>query len=371
MVVRATGAQPQASIVSVMPRKTVIGLEHVKSVKRGRETYLYFNTGEKRDGKTVYTPLGKKGAVEVGLRYSNALAARTRRSGAPTSLTIPQLSARYQRSPEYTKRSIGTQRTYSVYLNRLAKEFDTAPAGNLQANDIYELMDEMSAKPAAVDMLLLAGNQMFRWALKRKYVAHNPFAAIDREDWETQQYQPWPAEVVEEALEDERLGLPVALLYFTAQRIGDCCNMGDEHLTGDELYVKQQKTGKELWIKVHARLAEILARTPRRGPTFLADAKGRKAKDQTIRYWIKQFGAERGLDLVPHGLRKNAVNALLEAGCSTGETSSISGQSLRMVEHYARMRNSRGMSRSAMDKWERAGNRETNGKTSPEMETVQ
>lgn len=347
-----------------MPRKSAIGLEHVKSVRRGRDVYLYFNTGEKDEHRRpIYTALGKKGDIEVGQRYSLALAARTRRGGTPTSLLVPQLSARYQRSPEYTKRSVGTQRTYAVYLNRLSVEFDSAPAAGLDTSDIYALMDDMAERPAAIDMLLLAGGQMYAWAKKRKLVAHNPFEEIDREDWIAKEYEPWPEEVVEEALQDAKLGLAVALLYFTAQRIGDCCNMRWDDIQGGEIYVCQQKTGKELFIPVHGRLTEILSTAPKGDDTILTDPKGRKAKDQTIRKWIKDFGAARGLDLVPHGLRKNAVNALLEAECSTGETSSISGQSLRMVEHYAKMRNDRRMGRSAMTKWERAGNKENVGKT--------
>lgn len=57
--------------------------------------------------------------------------------------------------------------------------------------------------------------------------------------------------------------------------------------------------------------------------------------------------------VVTHGLRKNAVNALLEAGCSTAETAAISGQSLGMVEHYARARNQQALGTAAVLLWER------------------
>ncbi|RDD63614.1 hypothetical protein [Ferruginivarius sediminum] len=36
-----------------------------------------------------------------------------------------------------------------------------------------------------------------------------------------------------------------------------------------------------------------------------------------------------------HGLRKNAVNRLLEAGCATAQVAAVTGQTLQMVEHYA------------------------------------
>ena len=353
-----------------MPRKTDTGLKHTKTVYRNGKAYVYFNTGEKVDGRVVYAPLGLKDDVAFGSRYSAALGARTRRAGMPSLLTVPQLVDRFQRSPDYTKRTPSTQKTYGVYLRRLAREFDTAPAGMLEASDIYTLMDEMAERPAAVDMLLLAGAQMYAWAMKRKLSPRNPFSGIDREDWEIAAYKPWPDDLLEAALQHSTLKIPVALLYYTAQRIGDCCQIKwddiEEHPDGAVLHVTQQKTGKYLQVPIHSRLAEILKNAPRRGETVLADAKGKPAKDQTIRRQIKQFGADRGHDIVPHGLRKNAVIALLEAECSMAETSAISGQSLKMVEHYARLRNNPRLGRRAMGKWERLGNRETLGKTSPE-----
>lgn len=352
-----------------MPRKPSAGLEHVKTVKRNDVAYLYFNTGEKRDGKTVYTPLGRAGTIEVGQRYSAALQKRRRGVGPLTSVTVPELVRLYERSPEFNGKSLGTQKTYSVYHRRLAKELNTAPAGGVESSDIYRLMDKMAGNPAAIDMLLLAGGQMYIWAKKRKYVSANPFAEVDREDWEGRTYEPWPEPVLEEALADPKLGLVVHLLYFTGQRIGDCTKM-EWAQVGAKIQLRQQKTGTELIIPIHSRLAGALAKAPRTGKTILADSEGRPLKDQTIRHWIKQFGNEHGLDLVPHGLRKNAVNALLEAECSTGQVSSITGQSLRIVELYARRRNNERMGEAAMAKWERATNRETGGKTVPETAEI-
>jgi hypothetical protein len=53
-------------------------------------------------------------------------------------------------------------------------------------------------------------------------------------------------------------------------------------------------------------------------------------------------------------LRKNAVNALLEAGCTPHETASITGQSVQMVEHYAKKVSQKKLGKSAMLKFERA-----------------
>ena len=45
---------------------------------------------------------------------------------------------------------------------------------------------------------------------------------------------------------------------------------------------------------------------------------------------------------------------LLEAGCSDAETASITGQSRRIVEHYAKQVNQRRLAAAAILKWEAA-----------------
>jgi integrase len=52
-----------------------------------------------------------------------------------------------------------------------------------------------------------------------------------------------------------------------------------------------------------------------------------------------------------HGLRKNAVIALLDVGCTTAQVAAITRQSMQMVEHYARRRDQRKLAQVAMRKW--------------------
>ncbi len=58
--------------------------------------------------------------------------------------------------------------------------------------------------------------------------------------------------------------------------------------------------------------------------------------------------------LVFHGLRKSAVVMLLEAGCTTAEVASITGQSYEMVEQYAKQVSQRKLAAAAIAKWENA-----------------
>ena len=60
-----------------------------------------------------------------------------------------------------------------------------------------------------------------------------------------------------------------------------------------------------------------------------------------------------GEDYKFHGLRKNAVNALLEAGATTWEVMAITGHSPTQVEHYAKRVQARKLASAAILKWEK------------------
>lgn len=79
---------------------------------------------------------------------------------------------------------------------------------------------------------------------------------------------------------------------------------------------------------------------------------GKPWSEDGIRKRLQKWAARRGYKVVPHGLRKNAVNTLLEVGCTVAEVSSITGQSLQMVEHYAKQINKRRLAKSAIGRWE-------------------
>ncbi|WP_156447963.1 tyrosine-type recombinase/integrase, partial [Sphingobium sp. CCH11-B1] len=187
---------------------------------------------------------------------------------------------------------------------------------------------------------------------QRGHVTNDPFFEID--EMQTGEHEPWPDSALKLGLEaaDDYARLTVHLLYYTAQRIGDVAAMQWRDIHGDTIHVTQQKTGKLLEIPIHAELAKELAKHPRSLATIIPGRPG-EGKTNKMRLAIQAVCSAHGFKVVPHGLRKNAVNALLEAECSVAETAAISGQSLQMVEYYARKRSQKKLGKSAMLKWER------------------
>lgn len=331
---------------------------HVKHTKARGNHYYYFRTGKLNDkGREILVPLPPPDAPNFGDKYASCLAAKTRRANAESVLTVTDLIGIYKKSPHFNGKSVGTQRIYGIYLAQFQAMFPTAPAQEIRREWITRLIDSRADKPGAANSLLRTIGALYRWGRKRGHVTATP--TLDIEPLEMGEHEPWPAWLLEKALEsdDDRVRLSVHLLYFTALRIGDVVALRWQDVRGGFLHVVPQKTSRhriQLVIPLHNRLVAELARHERGIGTIIPGEKGRPLHQQTLRDHLQTWAAELGLKVVPHGLRKNAVNALLEAGCSAAETAAISGQSLRMVEYYAKMRAQGALAEAAVYKWNQA-----------------
>jgi len=128
----------------------------------------------------------------------------------------------------------------------------------------------------------------------------------------------------------------MALLLYTGQRRGDVVRMGPQHIRKGVLSVTQQKTGTELAIPVHPRLAGIIAATECGHPAFLVTAAGAPFSVDGFGHLFREWCDAAGLpQCSAHGLRKAACRRLAEIGCSAPEIAAISGhKSLREVQRY-------------------------------------
>jgi integrase len=299
------------------------------------------------------------------LAHLQRVALRTEQASAGTLANAIRL---YRKHPDFTDRSASTQRTYGMYLDRLLEVFPAASLREITRPLVQRyVMDEHADTRGAANMMLRVLHNVFKWAGGRETGLIDPTVGI--KEYDGDEYQPWPDHLLAAALAspDLHFRAAVALHLYTGQRTGDVCAMTWNALTEDgRIPVKQQKTGTALLIPIHWKLTEILAESPRGAIAMLTNRQGRPLKTHTFREWVGEFAEAHGTHLVPHGLRKNAVNALLEATCSTAEVSSITGQSLQMVEHYAKQRNQGRIATVAMGKWGAA--QTENGKTFPNIE---
>lgn len=327
-------------------------LPYVKQIRSKGKLYLYFDTGEKDNGKPVYKRLPPKSDPTFGGVYAAYLGHRTRR--AVGVLTVPKLVSLYRASPKYAKLAPATQKLYGIYQGRFAEMLPTAPAGEIGRTDLVKLFDKMAATPGAANMMLSSVSALYRWGRRAGHVANRPADDIDPNDLGS--HEPWPEALLNTALacDDTIVRLAVHMLYYTAARISDVVTMRWSHIDDGMIHVRPKKNRRhkqELFIPLHPGLVAELNRRESDLRTVLHDPDGMPLTEAKLRRILQAWAKGQGHEVVPHGLRKNAVNALLEVGCSVAQTAAISGQSLQMVEHYARKRNQPKLARSAMKLW--------------------
>jgi integrase len=345
-----------------MPRKG--GLLHTKTVKvRGRE-YVYFVTARKNaKGNPVLFKLPPKSSPQFGGIYAGCLAARARAESMEAELTVTDFVRQYERSPKFKALADGSQYLYGIYLRMFAASLPTAPAGEVERSDILAITDKL--KPGAANSFVRTIAALYVWGRKRELVRNAPCEGVDMN--EVGEHEPWPEALLMDALsaDDAFVRLATHLLFYTAQRISDVSAMRWGDIRGGAIFVTQKKTGTALEIRLHSALVNELARHPKALGTILSGTDGKKLSERAIREKLQAFAKGKGFKIVPHGLRKNAVNALLEVGCSVAQTAAISGQTLQLVEHYARRRDQARLGNAAILQWERgeSGTGKAKGKT--------
>ncbi len=331
-----------------------------RKTAKGKE-YLYFDTGQRTDaGKAILTPLPPLRDSGFSRAVSAAQTAKDRRVAVPHALTVAMLANAFEKSPTFGKFASKTRDSYSLYLGQIRERLGIAVAAELTAMDVVCVRDEMGDRPGAANQFVRTLGALYKWGRKNQRVTNNPVK--DVEFFEGGEYEPWPDWLIDKALEsdDATVKLAVGLLYFTAQRIGDVSRLRWTDIRDGFLELEQQKTDTALSIPLHSTLRAILAEAPRSGiPILLRN--GEPWKPELLRRYLQKWAVGFGVKVVAHGLRKSAVNALLEAGCSVAETAAISGQSFQMVEHYGKKRNRKRLGTAAMYRWD-DGNKAGNGK---------
>jgi integrase len=337
--------------------------EHVHRKRVGGRVYLYFMTGQVDEaGRDVRVRLPEYGTTAFHREYARLKDAREGRAAPEIALTVPVFCDRFRKSFGRRKKPLAaeTKRSYETWLKVIEDQFDTFLAADVEPRDVLALLEKMEDRPGAANQCVRTMSAMYAWGMKPAngpLVTRNP--AAGHELYEGGEHEPWPDWLLDAGLraEDALVRLTVNLLYYGGQRIGDTASMPWRKIAPECAFmsVKQEKTGEELDIQIHRDLRAILRAMPRTLGTVITKPDGSRYSVGYLRKRLTAWAAERGAEVVPHGLRKNAVNGLLEAGCTAAEVSSITGQSLQMVEHYAKKRDRKKLSGSAMRKWENAG----------------
>lgn len=324
---------------------------HVYRVtNRVGKVYTYYQPGRSsRDpGKRIRLPDPDENYDSFLHAYAVARGLRVEK---PTNDVLALVEA-WQASPEWSALSPKTRAEWARYVGRIVQEWGRLQVAGIEPRHVLWLRDKYASTPASANNLLRCLSSMLAWSVPRGWRRDNPCREVKPLKG-SMPYEPWPLSMIEEArreLRDDQWHA-VALALYTGQRLGDVLAMRWDAIRDGRITVRQAKTGKVLAIRPHRDLQSILDAIPRRAVTILTTIRGTPwTVDGFKASWNKRKACK---GVVFHGLRKSAVVTLLECGCTTAEVQAITGQSIEMVEHYARGRDQARLADAAVLKWER------------------
>jgi integrase len=250
------------------------------------------------------------------------------------------LCVSYYASPEFRDLKASTQKVRRNVLERFRAEHGHRPLKDLQTAHIRHIIGAKANTPEAANNLLKVLRVVLDYGVSEGMIASNPAIHVKRYRSKGEGIHAWTeAEVVQfEARHPigSKARLALALLLYTAQRRGDVVRMGWQHVRGDEIAVRQEKTDRSLLIPVHPELARALVSVPRTNLTFLITGRGAPFTSAGFGNWFRDRCNEAGLrQCSAHGLRKCAATRLADAGCSLHRIMAVTGhKSMSSVKPY-------------------------------------
>lgn len=253
-----------------------------------------------------------------------------------------------------------TEHQRSAFYARLIPEHGDKHMA-MPTSKVIEIRDGLAATPGAADNMVKALSALYRWAVERGHVSHNPAKGVARIN-RGKGAVPWSVDDLAKFRERHPAGtmahLALTLFTFTACRLGDAYRLGRPHERREGavtwLEWQPEKAGSQpVSIPMLPPLTEAIAAQKVAGPTYLLTAHGRPfASKNALGNWFRDRVAEAGLtDRSPHGIRKAAGELMALHGATQYHIMAIHGHAqARTSEVYTQGVNRRRLASEAMEK---------------------
>lgn len=259
-----------------------------------------------------------------------------------TSRSFKALIKSYHRSSRYTLLKPRTVLDYDKYLRFFEDVMGDANPINMKRKDVIRLRDSNANKPYFANYSLRVLRVLLEHCVDLGWCETNPARGVSEIKTDKKMREPWPHELLALYREICPLGsrerLVMELCVGTGQRIGDVLEMRWSHIQDGGFVVRQNKTGKELWVPILPDLQAALNAASRHSLFLLTNEQGvnrwsYRGAAQAVRLIRERIGA---IDYDIHSWRYNAACELVEAGCGDDLVASVTGQSPAMVQHYTK-----------------------------------
>ena len=248
--------------------------------------------------------------------------------------TVNALIVSYYASPGLKGLKPSTQSVRRNMLERFRERYGDLPVRGLTRQVLDKLMGDRSNTPMAANNLMKVLRYLLDHAIALNMIASNPATGIRKYRNTSEGHPSWSEEGIAQYRArhplDTRAGLALALLVYTGQRRGDVVKMGRQHVTGDLIAVRQEKTDIPLLIPMHPELMQTLDALPKTNMTFLVTERGAPFSAAGFGNWFRERCDEAGLpQYSAHGLRHAAATRFANIGCTDEEIMAFTGHRSR------------------------------------------
>jgi integrase len=310
---------------------------------------------------------GLPGSPEFNRAYEAAFGSGATPIGSSRNKpgSVSAAIASYYGTPAFKHLAPTSQEVRRAVLEKFRREHGDKLLRAMPTKFLRALLDAM--EPTTAKNWLAAIRALTAYAIKADLIETDPTLGIKLRRMTGDGFHSWDERQIAQFEQHHPIGsrerLAFALGLYSGQRRGDVIRMGRQHLHDchDErlralgvkkmLFVRQQKTGKELMIPVHPELQAILDLVPSGQLTFIMTLRGKPFDPHAFSPWFGEACDAAGLpsECVFHGLRKAACRRLAEAGCTAHEIMAISGHtSLKEIERYTKAADQKRLAQAAM-----------------------
>jgi integrase len=285
----------------------------------------------------------------VSAKQSTELGAARTKPGSFNALCVS-----YYRSPEFRGLAATTQAMRRNIIERFRNDHGDKPITRLGRVHIKDIIGAKADTPEAANNLLKVLRVILSYAVSLDMIPNNPAMSVQRYRSRGEGFHTWSEPEISQFQAKHplgtRAGLALALLLYTAQRRGDVVRAGWQHMKGDAIAVRQEKTDTPLLIPLHPELASALKSVSRTNLTFLMTERGAPFTPAGFGNWFREQCNLAGLpQCSAHGLRKSAATRLADAGCSVNQIMAMTGhKSLSEVARYVSAANQARLARQAL-----------------------
>jgi len=260
----------------------------------------------------------------------------------PERGTIGWVVARYRKSDEYQTLAPGTVLYYKRYLREIEALGAALPFASFTRKAVVDFI-ETYGKPHQRRQVAVVLKNLFRLARYHGLLETDAAAGLrlgtakprDR-IWSEAEIARW---LDTAASEHQHMTTAFLLLQYTAQRPVDVLKMAWPHYSGSAIRLRQQKTKVLLEVPVHPVLRDHLEMLDHKGPALtIVSLRDRPVGYDRFNARFRSICERAGIDAQARDLRRTAMLAMAQAGCTVPQIASVSGHSIeatqRILETY-------------------------------------